>query len=137
MVGKKTIFLVTKWKKKKNNYLIKKTWVTLIGWLPSRNITSCTLWANEHLVLTLNKKILTIQKVIRSCNMNIVIIQHYETHLSKNQEWYVKEIDYQNFNKESKNSSRIVSNNQQWNWILDSLHTFALHIHWALARIEI
>ena len=84
--------------------------------------------------LNVKQKILIIQKVIRSCDTNIVIIQHCETHLNKNQEWYVKEIDYQNFNNESKNSSRIVSNNQWWNWILDSLHTFFLHIHWALTK---
>ena len=32
------------------------------------------------------KKILTIKKVIKSCDTNIVIIQHCETHLNKNQE---------------------------------------------------
>ena len=42
--------------------------------------------------LNVKQKILTIHKVIRSCDTNIVIIQHYETHLNKNQEWYVKEI---------------------------------------------
>ena len=40
--------------------------------------------------LNIKQKILTIQKVIRSCNTDIVIIQHYETHLNKNQERYVK-----------------------------------------------
>ena len=90
----------------------------------------------RKLVFSLNikQKILTIQKVIRICDTNIVIIQHCETHLNKNQEWYVKEIDYQNLNKESKNSFGIVSNNQQWNWILDSLHTSILQINWALAK---
>ena len=47
MVGKKQLVLWLN-EKTQNNYLKekKKTWVTLIGWLPSRNITSCTLWAN-------------------------------------------------------------------------------------------
>ena len=134
MVGKKQLVL---WLNEKiqNNYLKEKKkhelhW--LVGYLLENNIMHIV----SKLVFSLNikQKILTIQKVIRICDTNIVIIQHCETHLNKNQEWYVKEIDYQNLNKESKNSFGIVSNNQQWNWILDSLHTSILQINWALAK---
>ena len=36
--------------------------------------------------LNVKQKILTIKKVIKSCDTNIVTIQHCETHLNKNQE---------------------------------------------------